>query len=441
VTFISECVNFQSFYINNYRIYTIRIGGQVKIGNLEVEALANKYGTPLYVYDFEKIKSNVRRLQKSFKSDEIAVNIHYAMKANCHPAIISLILECGLGLDCVSPGELEVALKVGAKPKNIIYTANYESEEELRIAYNTGVTINLDDISSLNRLLKAGKPPLISYRINPGKGRGKHEGINTGGEKSKFGIPYERAVNAYRSALEAGINRFGAHIMTGSGLLEVEHFPEMLSLFLDELGDINSKLNINFEFIDMGGGFGIPYYDDKHELDIEAVSEKVINVFKNKTKELNLGNPTLVIEPGRYLVGDAGYLISRITGTKESYQKFVGIDAGFNVLIRPALYKAQHTVIVNGKESVEEKEVISICGQICENTDILARDRELPPVEKGDIVIFAQAGAYCSVMSMPYNLRLRPAEVAIIDGKDVQITRPEVMRDYWNRITYPPVTI
>lgn len=413
----------------------------MKIGDMEVEALASKYGTPLYVYDFDKIKSNIRRLQEAFKSGEVAIDICYAMKANCHPAIIDLVLECGLGLDCVSPGELEVALKVGAKPENIIYTANYESEEELRVAYNVGVKINLDDISSLDRLLKAGKPEIVSYRINPGKGRGKHEGINTGGEKSKFGIPHEEAVNAYRNALKAGINRFGAHMMTGSGLLEVGHFPEMLNLFLDELGDISSQLDINFEFIDMGGGFGIPYYDDEHELDIEAVGKKVINVFKNKIKELNLGSPTLVIEPGRYLVGDAGYLISHVTAVKESYQKFAGIDAGFNVLIRPALYKAQHTVTVNGKESAEEKEIINICGQICENTDILVKDREFPPIEKGDIVIFAQAGAYCSVMSMPYNLRLRPAEVAIIDGKDVQITRPEVMSDYWSRITYPPITI
>jgi len=171
-------------------------------------------------------------------------------------------------------------------------------------------------------------------------------------------------------------------------------------------------------------------------LDINSVGKKVIEVFQRKVNELGLGNPTLALEPGRFLVGDAGYLISRVLGIKESYETFVGVDAGFNTLIRPALYNAKHPIVIPEKENIEEKIMVNICGQICENTDIFATDRMLPPLEEGDLLVFKQVGAYGNVMSMPYNLRLRPAEVAIINGKDIEITRRETMNDYFSRISF-----
>ncbi len=411
-----------------------KLGDRMEISGIDVKDLVEKYGTPLYVYDFQRMKDNAERLKTAFKSDTISVNIYYAMKANCHPTIVKLFWENGFGADCVSPGELEVALKVGVNPENILYTGNYESLKDLSAAFKAGVIINLDDIASLDRLLKVGKPERISYRINPGKGRGKYKEITTGGNKAKFGVPHEKSIVAYENALKAGIRRFGAHVMTGSGVLDEDHFPRMLNNFLDILGNIRHKLGITFEFIDMGGGFGIPYFEDGEALDIYVVGREVLRVFKKKVKELDLGNPTLAIEPGRYLVGDAGYLISRVLGIKESYRKFAGVDAGFNTLIRPALYNAQHPIVIPGKENVEKKMSISICGQICENTDIFATDRMLPSLEEGDLIVFTQAGAYGSVMSMPYNLRLRPAEIAVINGKDVEITRRETMNDYFNRI-------
>lgn len=406
----------------------------MEINGIDVRELAEKYGTPLYVYDFERMRNNAYRLKTAFKSGTFPVDVYYAMKANCHPDIVKLFLESGFGTDCVSPGELEIALKVGVKPDSILYTGNYESLEDLRAAYEAGVIINLDDITSLDRLLKVGKPERISYRINPGKGRGKYEKITTGGDKAKFGVPHEKSVIAYENALNAGITRFGAHMMTGSGVLDETHFPNMLDIFLDILGNIRKRLDITFEFIDMGGGFGIPYFGDDKMLDINFVGKKVIEVFQRKVNELDLGNPSLAMEPGRFLVGDAGYLISRVLGIKESYKTFVGVDAGFNTLIRPALYNAKHPIVIPGKENVEEKIAVNICGQICENTDIFAIDRMLPPLEEGDFVVFTQTGAYGSVMSMPYNLRLRPAEVAVINGRDVEITRRETMDDYFSRI-------
>ncbi len=404
------------------------------IAGISVQELAEKYGTPLYVYDFPRIRENAQQLKTAFRSDDVNVDFYYAMKANCHPAILDVFVEEGYGMDCVSPGELKLALQAGGKPENILYTGNYESPDDLKAAFDSGAKINLDDISTLYRLLKIGTPELITYRINPGKGNGKYEEITTGGDKAKFGVPYEKSVTAYKNAIDAGIKRFGAHMMTGSGVLDADYFPNMLELFLNELGEIISELGIDFEFIDMGGGLGIPYFGDDEMLDIKKVGKNTLSVFQKKVKQLKLGNPTLALEPGRYLVGDAGIMISRVTGIKEGYRTFIGIDAGFNTLIRSALYGAQHPIVINGKENEAPSIKADICGQICENTDIFAKDRMLPLTEEGDLMIFTQAGAYGNVMSMPYNLRFRPAEVAIVNGKDKLITRREVFDDYMSRI-------
>lgn len=404
------------------------------ISGISVQELAEKYGTPLYVYDFSRIHENAQRLKSAFRSDDVSVDFYYAMKANCHPAILDVFVEEGYGMDCVSPGELKLALQAGVKPENILYTGNYESHDDLKAAFDSGAKINLDDISTLYRLLKIGTPEMITYRINPGKGKGKYEEITTGGDKAKFGVPYEKAVTAYKNAIDAGIKRFGAHMMTGSGVLDADHFPNMLELFLNELGEISSELGINFEFIDMGGGLGIPYFGDGETLDIEKVGKNTLNIFRKKVMELKLGNPTLALEPGRYLVGDTGIMVSRVTGIKEGYRTFIGIDAGFNTLIRSALYGAQHPIVIDGKENEAPSITADICGQICENTDIFAKDRMLPLTEEGDLAVFTQAGAYGNVMSMPYNLRFRPAEVAVVDGKDKLITRREVFDDYMSRI-------
>ena len=404
------------------------------ISGISVQELAEKYGTPLYIYDFSRIRENAQRLKTAFRSDDVSVDFYYAMKANCHPAILDVFVEEGYGMDCVSPGELKLALLAGVKPENILYTGNYESKDDLKAAFDSGAKINLDDISTLYRLLKIGTPEMITYRINPGKGKGKYEEITTGGDKAKFGVPYEKAVTAYKNAIDAGIKRFGAHMMTGSGVLDAEYFPNMLDLFLNELGEISSELGINFEFIDMGGGLGIPYFGDDETLDIKKVGKNTLSVFRKKVMELKLGNPTLALEPGRYLVGDAGIMVSRVTGIKEGYRTFIGIDAGFNTLIRSALYGAQHPIVIDGKENEAPSVTADICGQICENTDIFAKDRMLPLTEEGDLAVFTQAGAYGNVMSMPYNLRFRPAEVAIVDGKDKLITRREVFDDYMSRI-------
>lgn len=406
----------------------------MKINNVPVEKLAKEYGTPLYVYDFNKIETNAEKLLAAFQHPTIKTEIFYAMKANCHPAILILLADKGLGMDCVSPGELQLAKDAKLPGDKILYTANYESEEELKAALESAVIINLDDINSFSRLIRNGIPELVSFRINPGKGRGKYEQITTGGVKAKFGVPFEKAVEAYRIAKDAGVKKFGAHMMTGSGTLDDEHFPVMLDLLLSHLEKVSKELGIQFEFIDMGGGIGIPYHPDEEPMNLEKVAKNCYEILEKRSKEYNLGTPALAMEPGRFFVGDAGWLITKVNGIKESYKKFIGVDAGFHTLIRPALYDAQHTFVVNGKEKVEKTETYDVCGQICENTDILVSDYQFPKVEEGDLLVIENAGAYGNVMSMPYNLRFRPAEVAIYNEKIYEITRRENMDDYYSRI-------
>jgi len=412
----------------------------MRIAGVQVAYLAKKYGTPLYVYDFAQIQANAQRLKMAFSSESVRVQPFYAMKANPHPAILQVLLSMGFGVDCVSPGELEIARRVGFNKTKILYTGNYESISDLQAALAAEVLINLDDISSFERLKQIGIPSLLSFRINPGQGQGRYHQITTAGAKAKFGMLPEQAREAYRLAKAAGVARFGAHMMTGSGILEAEYFARMLTLFLEILTEISRQIEIEFEFIDMGGGFGIPYDGDHHELAIEKVGQDCLSIFAQALTDKRLGNPALFIEPGRYLVGNAGYLIARVTGIKRSKKTFVGIDAGFNTLIRHALYGAQHTIVIDGKENWTDRSPVNLCGQICENTDIFVTDYPLPETKTGDLVVFKQAGAYGAIMAMPYNHRLRPAEVAIVGGKDILITRREEMRDYWSRIIYPKIS-
>ncbi|HMA61927.1 MAG TPA: diaminopimelate decarboxylase [bacterium] len=406
----------------------------MNIQGIKIADLAEKYGTPFYVYDFNRVKEKLEKIKKAFHFDEKRCEIFYAMKANSHPVLLDLIRKKNIGIDAVSPGEVEVALKAGIAPEKILYTGNFESDEDLARVYEQGVRINLDNSSSLDKLLKIGKPEIISFRINPGQGSGKYEHITTGGEKAKFGIPVEQVLKAYKKAQNAGIEKFGIHTFLGSGILDEDHFPEVVELLLEKAHYIKSKLNIRFDFMDIGGGFGINYFAENKRLDIKETGRRSLEKFDELVDKYDLGSPHLAIEPGRYIIGDSGFLVTKVTSIKESFRKYVGVNAGFNILLRPALYGAEHDIVIDGKENLAKSEKVDICGQICENTDIFARDRKLPPVDEGDLLIFKQAGAYANAMSMPYNMRMRTAEVGILDGQEKLITRHENLDDFYNRI-------
>ncbi|MCO4795024.1 MAG: diaminopimelate decarboxylase [Bacteriovoracaceae bacterium] len=400
--------------------------------NYDYKNFASEYGTPLYIYDKSKIESNYKKLKSAFEDHYSHFSIHYAVKANPNPAVIKVLGDMGSGVDCSSPGELEHALRAGISPDKVLYTGNYESPDDLSRVIKNDIKINFDDLNSFKRMIKLGKPKRVSFRINPGIGKGSHEAVVTGGTDAKFGIPYEKAFEAYEFAKENGVEKFGIHMMTGSNNLEPFFFAEAVEKLLTIGGEIFNRLDIAPDYVDIGGGFGIPYHPEDTPLDVNLMAKLICEKFKAGVAKYKLGNPELLVEPGRYLVGNAGVLLASVTGLKESYRNFVGIDAGMNTLARPSLYGAIHQVEFPYKKNSETK-VMSVCGQVCENADILAHNIHLPvDIEEGDLMILRDAGAYGFAMSSVYNGRPRPAEV-LVDGESSKlIRRRELIEDLFN---------
>ncbi len=392
--------------------------------------LRDKYATPLYVYSGNRIRDNLRRFDKALQSNFQRYHICYALKANTNPHLIRYMKETlpTLGGDCSSPGELTAARKSGIDPQDCIFTANYESTADLQAAFTQGAILNLDDISSLDRLLKIGTPELVSFRLNPGFGKGQFAQITTAGDKAKFGIPKEEIVKAYARAQAAGITRFGLQCMSGSGVLDDTYFPTLLKAILASADQISRELGIQFSFISIGGGYGIPYTDDDPVFDVETIFHDLAEVFYTHYPDREKA-PALWLEPGKYIIGDAGVLLTTVTGLKHSYRRFVGLDAGMEALMRPALYQAYHRIYKVGSPSAPVTQTVDFTGRICENTDRLGTNRPFTDVAEGDLIAVMDTGAYGFSMSHQFNNRPRAAEVLFVNEKDRLIRRRETIED------------
>ena len=395
-----------------------------------LESIANKYGTPLYVYSENRLKENINKLSSAIGNSFDNHQIYYAVKANSNIHIISTLKKAfnGLGCDCSSPGELYAAQKTEVDMSDCVYTGNYESVDDLKTAYKSGCEINLDDLNSLKRLKVVGVPDYISFRLNPGKGHGQFKGIMTGGKDSKFGIPKETITNAYSLAKEMGVKRFGLQCHAGSATLDVEIFGEITKLVLNSAKKIEDCINQRLEKISIGSGFGIPYKDEDAPLDLDLLFYKIKNVFSDHYGKDNSSWPVLCIEPGRILVGDTGFILTKVTGMKSSYKNFIGLDAGMETLMRPALYGAFHRVLKIG-ESRDGTLVYDITGRICENTDRISENHTMPIMEEGDLCAIMDAGAYGYSMSHNFNTRPRPSEILINNEKVKLIRKRESIED------------
>ncbi len=403
--------------------------GILHIDGVSTLDIAKKFGTPLYVYSEDRIIANYQRLLHAFQKKRKNFRLFYAIKANNNLNILRMLQKEGAGADASGPSEIELALKAGFSPSKILYTGNYPSDEELKFAFQRKVLINLDDSSLLPRLLKIGTPEFLSFRINPGIGSGQFQGLIFAGPDAKFGVPEEKIMHAYKMAKEAGIKRFGIHMMTGSCIMEPSYFELIAKKMIEIVETLVKELQVHFEFIDLGGSLGIPYRERQDSLDIEDVAEKVVSAFRSKEKELGLEKTDLVMEPGRYIVGDAGILLCRVDAIKEAEKKFIGTDAGMNTLLRPALYGAYHRIIIANDVERKGSEVVDVTGKICENTDRLAKDRALPPIKEGDILAVLDAGAYGFAMGSQYNSRPMCAEVLVSKGKAHLIRKRETTKD------------
>ena len=392
-----------------------------------VSESAGRFPTPFFLYKEKRIREKCRRLKNAFSKYFENFWPLYAVKANPNPDILRIILDEGFGLDVSSESEVWIANKLEAKG---MFTGNYNPSQELKAAKGAGFILNIDDISQIPFLKEIGVPEILSFRINPGIGRAGIESNILAGPDAKYGVPFEKAADAYKQAKELGIKQFGIHMMTGSNVLDEDYFPAVVEKLFEVVANVKSKTGIEIEMMNIGGGFGVPYKPDEKCLDIEIVARSVREVFDKQIDKYNLKKPRLLVEPGRYITADAGWLIARVFVIKNSYKKFVGVDAGMNDLPRPAIYGAYHHVSILDKEDAQEKEIVNIVGRLCENNDQFAKDRELPKIEVGDIVIIHNAGGHAYSMGHNYNGRPRSAEYLITtDGNIKQIRRAETIED------------
>jgi len=405
--------------------------GNLTIGGIDVHDLASQYQTPLYVIDEDRIKNNYKRLYNAFSSHYKNFKMYYACKANTNLSVMRILEKAGSGIDAVSPGEIYTSLLAGFDPSKIIYTGNNVTDNELEFAVESGVKINLDSISQLKRLsnIPEAEGMDISFRVNPMVGAGHHDHCITGGILSKFGIMEEEAVDVYKMAKELGFNPIGIHTHIGSGILDPEPFKLAVTVLMDIAGKVSEQADIQFDFIDFGGGIGIPYTPEESKLDINNFGEEITALYKSKLEEYELGKPTMCIEPGRYIVGDASILLTRVNTIKQSYRKFAGVDAGFNTLLRPTMYGSYHHIVVADKPFAKPVQKIDIAGDVCESGDLFARDRMMPNIIEGDLLAILNAGAYAFSMASQYNSRPRPAEILVSKGQSDIIRERETFSD------------
>ncbi|OGV41640.1 MAG: diaminopimelate decarboxylase [Lentisphaerae bacterium GWF2_49_21] len=411
---------------------------KIYIGDVPVSAIAEKYGTPTYVYDENKIRENYRRALNAFSKYYPDFRFFYAVKACNNPAIVNILRQEGAGIDAASVNEILLAKSVGLSGEDVMFSGNFLSDDDIRRGLKSGVIFNLDDPSTLPRVLKFGKPKILSFRVNPGYGKSNvGEFVTNAGPNAKFGVHPDQVMDAYRAAKKAGIKRFGAHMMPGSCITEPEYFTFITNLMMDIIGKVGRELKIHFEFIDLGGGLGIPYRPGEQGLDIEEAAKQVSAAFRAKVRQYGLKPPRLMMEPARYFVGNAAWIVGKVHSVKRSYKKIIGTDIGMNTLARPAMYGAYHHIYVDGKENAK-REKVGLCGQLCENTDFWVKERNLPAsIKEGDIVVVENAGAYGFAMSYQYNGRLRPAEVLVNGKNHFLIRRREEFEDMIRNTTVP----
>ncbi len=393
--------------------------------------LAKKFGTPIYVISEQTIREKYRTLKNVITSEYKKNHIHYAVKANSSISILKILNTEGAFFDCTSQGEIFTCFKAGIAPERIIYTGNMFTNDDFEFSVKNDIIINLDSISQLERLIKIyeklGKEKkIISFRINPEYGAGHHVHDITAGKEVKFGILEDQAIEAYKKAKDFGFERFGIHQHIGSGINNPYSFKKAAEKYFSIIKKLTSSLKINFDFINFGGGLGIPYHPNEKPLDLEVYKEVVVKPFKRLINVESLGEPVFKIEPGRFIVGESCILITQINTIKDNgYKLFAGVDAGFNTLIRPTLYGSYHHIMACNKNEKDKILKYDIAGPICESGDILGKQRELTKLKEGNYLAILDAGAYGYVMSSNYNSRPRSAEILISNGYSFKIREAE----------------
>ena len=421
--------------------FTIK-NNHLHIGGQDCVVLAEQYGTPLYVTSEDRVCEQFASYKKALSSRYPKVQVLFAAKANGNLALMRALARLGAGADIFSSGELHLALDAGMLPERLLFNGSSKTPADLRLAVEKGVKVSVDSLDELHQLDAVsgarGKVTKIAFRVNPALEVPTHPKIATGLATSKFGIPHKEIPAAYREALACkNVKPVGIHCHIGSQILDIEPFVRAAEVMVRIAQEL-TKMGVQLEFIDLGGGLGIPYHHDTDPAPTpEDYAAKVVPVFKAGMAACRIA-PELWVEPGRSLVADSTVLLTRVNSTKSAHKRFANVDAGFNLLIRPAMYDAYHEVIVANNANAAATTEYTVTGPICETGDILAPDRKLPPLTVGDILAVLDAGAYGYAMSSQYNSRPRCPEVLVKGSQAALMRRGETIEDITSTMQRPP---
>lgn len=409
---------------------------QLPFTKTRIEKIIKKHPTPFHIYDEKAIRQNARNLIKAF-SWAPYFKEYFAVKALPNPWILEILKEEGLGLDCSSLPELLLADAVGIRGENIMLTSNNTQAFEYQKAKALGAIINLDDITHIEYLEKhAGLPDLLCFRYNPGPLK-KGNFIIGKPEEAKYGLTKKQLLSAYKRARDLGVNRFGLHTMVASNVLEEAYFAETANMLFDLVVELNKKLGIQIEFVNIGGGIGIPYQPREKSVDIQKISKDIKALYAQKIVKNGLHPLRIYMENGRMITGPYGYLVTTVIHKKDIYKNYVGVDATMANLMRPGMYGAYHHLTVLGKEKSLKTHTYDVVGSLCENNDKFTIDRKLPKIDIGDILVIHDTGAHGHSMGFQYNGKLRSAELLLKENGNVQlIRRAEKASDYFATLQY-----
>lgn len=406
--------------------------GNIEIGGCDLVDLANQYGTPLYIYDEETIRSMTKSYKDAFKEYK-NMRMMFASKAFMTKAICKIMQQEGFGLDLCSGGEVYTAKSANFDMSKTLFNGNNKTYEELTLALESGVeTISVDnflELALLNNVAKSYEKKVnILFRITPGIECHTHEYIQTGQIDSKFGFDLTEIDDAIELIKDEykNLNLIGLHAHIGSQIFEKQVYYDEIEVLFKEIKRIKDKHNIKLSTLNLGGGLGIKYTEEDEPISVYDIAETIINSIKENSKKYEIDEPFIYIEPGRSIVGTAGVTIYTAGSSKQvpNGRRYQAIDGGMSDNIRPSLYNAEYTVEVVNKPNEKEKETITISGKFCESGDILAKDITLPIIEEGDVLCFYNTGAYGYSMASNYNRVLKPAVVLVNNGKsDIIVIR------------------
>jgi len=403
----------------------------------KLQEIIKKYPTPFHIYEEKAIRQNIRALKAAFAWAP-AFYEHFAVKALPNPRIVQILHEEGAGTDCSSLAELLISEAAGLKGEEILLTSNDTPADEFQKAVELGAIINLDDITHLDYLEKhAGLPKVLCFRYNPGDAVEGNDIIGKPTE-AKYGLTHDQMLEGYRRAKEKGVKRFGLHTMVASNERRTEAFLLTARLMFELAVELKEKLDIAVEFVNLGGGFGIPYLPEEEPLNLQEIGEGIHQLYQKMMVPHGLDKTAIMTESGRAMTGPAGWLVSTVLHEKHTYKDYIGLDSCMANLMRPALYGSYHHITVAGKENAPLDHVYDVTGSLCENNDKFAIDRKLPEINVGDIVIIHDTGAHGSAMGFNYNGKLWCAELLLReDGSIELIRRAQTIDDYFATLKYP----